>query len=1724
MLTKEAANAILRQWRVSPDLPEDELSQGNTRFFAQYERLPAPLKKIAFALASLDEQGEPNKKKDGDSAEQARRANLKALLKLPAAKQLQLLKIPLPRMAEQVVRALDWMKGMPYQVSYGRKAYRAPQHPLYAFSRQENVVNSLLQAAEIYREEVLTPEWLAIWAPYAHPSWHSLESVAVPLLASVIDQGGKEADEVLELLLQCGRNEHEHGTMGRHVLGALLSANRVEGWEFVEKLLLAAQRQEGLRQVILETIDLSHPEAFARLLKLIEDENLVRFSAVTRALNVWLGYAWDSESTRVVNQSISKLRTFLEDPAAQQTAVTGDDPESAYLALWSIALRDVDQSIAPATKLLHSKRVELRYVATVHLCNLRLPQLTTQPLLRAIDDEDLRIASLAANSIDSGPQDEDEDEVEVQKPTKKPAALIEPLERLVNRLPAKPEVQAALVWPWTETKLDRSHIAARLASALEGHPPARVVPYLPMLDVWHRARLIAEMAKAAKWPPELREMMIRLAGDTASQVREAAIKALHNIELTQDECIALEGLLTRKAADLRIALLGLLKKRSDEQALASADRLLASKQSPQRLAGLELVRELKEQARDVAACQTRAESYRRAHKKLAKDEQTHLAAIEAQASPSAGYTLENGLGLLDPSKRSTGQPPRARKCVFWTPAAKACLQSLDDLIHEHREEPVTIYKQVVLLGTVTYGFPHAHRGKKALKELPLREIWEGWLKARKKSLRDKDGLELYRAQLVNEFHSDYSFEEKTTWAKRSPARQPLHDLLQFDFPKLRYPQLVERLLDWLLLLEPPAQANAFLIDCFETLCAAIPEKDHEQLNPAFAKLKAPSSRFYSYRESEFQDWRNDSPVAFWHSRIEISLRWSDLGKDLIERLWKLMCWFDQPVPNAMRYRPSESLLLAAYLQKIATLDDFTDSLVGPREIHGYSRNFSLLSRFTHRRTDRLATDFLNSSPALQQLLTDVRARILDIELVRGDTATVATAPAHDLQSLTGIDTLRRILHALGKNSFKAGSPYGTKSHAAESFTHLAEITNPAETDTPEYFRKVMKAAVAAKEFPEERLIQLAFLAPQWVPYLEAYFEWPGMAEGVYWFLAHMSFLWGSDAGERAAEGAGIVEEQEEDSSDTDANESAEDDDSTENATEAAEPEQPKLSPWQKLILERTPLTEAERSCGAIDVAWFHRVHTGLGKKRWEQLAQAARYASTPAQARKARLIAEVLLGEANLKDLIAGIEQRQLKDNVRLIGLFPLPNGAKREAELKLRFQVLQAYQQYARGLSGLTKPQAMLALDIGLKNLAATAGYADPLRLEWALGAEELQDLAKGPVAITKDGVTVTLQLDSEAQPTVSVARGTQPLKAAPAAVKKTPAVADLYARAKDIKRKSSRMRGALEQCMCRGDTFSSKELASLMGHPLVAPLLRRLVLVGEGILGYPVQNGKALQDCDGKLEPVKKDETLRIAHPHDLFVAKNWSTWQRDCFQAERIQPFKQVFRELYVLTSQERSDREASRRYAGQQVSPRQAAALWATRGWNSGDAVFKTFHDIELTATVEFNHGITTPLEVEGLTIDSIEFSQRVNGLLKTLPLAKVPPRIFSEVMRDCDLVVSVAHRGGVDPEASASTVEMRASLIRETAQLMGLKNVKTKANQAVITGHFSNYTVHLGSGTVHRMPGGSLCIVPVHAQHRGRLFLPFADDDPRSAEVLSKVLLLSRDQEIQDPSILEQLRN
>ena len=164
---------------------------------------------------------------------------------------------------------------------------------------------------------------------------------------------------------------------------------------------------------------------------------------------------------------------------------------------------------------------------------------------------------------------------------------------------------------------------------------------------------------------------------------------------------------------------------------------------------------------------------------------------------------------------------------------------------------------------------------------------------------------------------------------------------------------------------------------------------------------------------------------------------------------------------------------------------------------------------------------------------------------------------------------------------------------------------------------------------------------------------------------------------------------------------------------------------------------------------------------------------------------------------------------------------------------------------------------------------------------------------------------------------------------------------------------------------------------------------------------------------------------------------------------------------------------------------------------------------------------SPSDIEAPTLEWVVFSDRKT--FTPIKIGEIPDVIYSEVMRDVDLAVSVAHAGGVDPETSHSTIEMRKAIVECNLELFKVQNVRLEGNHAVIDGKHGQYTVHLGSGVVHQMGNAMLFVVPVHSQQRGRIFLPFVDDDPKTAEIMSKILLFAEDTKIKDPNILSQIR-
>ena len=1635
MLKREIVQERLKAFQV------DDWAERRT---AALEALPDVLNQIGQSLLGL------NGKQRRDSWQA-----IDAVSTLSLQDRRQLFSAIFPQIGDYVEATYDLMLQLPYQNGYTRRAFRSSQSAHHTGKRGQWLY-SLLGITQDYEQPL---DWYAAWSPYIGYGADCLGLV----FAAAINQGDEIGERVFNILCDSARGDHEIGAMGRHVTRALLVAERPEGWQLMENMLVAAQRQEGLRQVILETVDEAHPQAFRRMLRVILEQNLVRFSATIRAADVWFGLGWDVDQRRWVQESLEQVLTLLEQP--EKVSLAGDEPNRLYLGLWSLAFKDVEQAIEAAQTVLQTGQVEQRFVAAYLLRQLDIPESRTA-LVFSLSDDDLRVAGQAFFALSHYSAKADEGD------------LFEALEAFLQRFSVKETVLKPLVWPWMEATIDRASIADELVRRQQERPVHCLLPYVAMMGHWGKRQLAEQLAKSQSWDEAIAEATFELLRDRSSYVREEMIRQLqlHGYVPSDTEAKTLEALMTRKAADLRRGVISLLLKQTDTAVVASAERLLKASKLPQRLAGLELLDQLQQAERtDVRPI---AEQYGEDHSKLTASEQELLDKLLAGEQDVP--TLDDSLGLAPPSQRTKPIRPEIPQnpIPLVTDEARAVLHSLDDWVDQHRTTSVpNQWGEPGLLGNIRwFPFPDTKLSlAENLKKLPLADVWQLWLAEH----GPRDSLELVRAAATFGGGCRYVVGGYRFFDEPPPPGwiQALTEQWYVSTEKLQYPAIVNGVLQWLLWLEPPRQMAAQFLNAAQYTLATILEQTSAEQR-------------YDWRNTRLMGW-----LALARSHYQqYSADWND---QQIQQLWLLLRWVDEPeddslprwqrLENAKSYGqqyeqvkdggfvarqcPDLNEVMVAFGVGAATEADVYDQLLSSRQTVGRygGHNFAELQRLTKRKGDPL----LKTYPQLGEMVERCRDRILAIELSRGDLPTAATAPALALNSIQGIAVVVKLLQNFGKEKFARGWLWDSQSKSSV-FSHLCRVSFPAEADTPKAFTEAVKAA----GIPEQRLVELAVYAPQWTRYVEHSLGWPDLAEAVWWFHAHTKDnSWQVDAAIREL--------------------------------------------WAAQIAELTTLSSQDLVDGAVDVAWFQRVYQRLKAERWAKLNEAAKYASGGAGHKRAQLFADAMLGEIKRTELVNRIQDKRHQDAVRALGLLPLAKGKKCQTDLLERYQIIQEFVRTSRKFGSQRQASEKLAARIGMENLARTAGYPDPQRLEWAMEGVAIADLAAGPVSVAIDEVTVSLSLTDTGTPQIDVIKKGKPLKNIPAKLRKNPDIKALQERKRDITRQASRMRVSLETAMCRGDEFTGAELKQLLTHPVLKPILQQLVFVDETLetWGYLVDN--ALQSYDGSQIALTAKMRLRLAHPVDFARGETWHLWQQYCFDQGLVQPFKQIFRELYVLTTAEQQGCD-SRRYAGHQINPRQALALLGQRGWvtHPEEGVRRTFHDENLLVWIDFEEGWYTPTEVEGFTLDQVCFVDRQHH--KSVAVRDVPPRVFSEVMRDLDLVVSIAHQGGVDPEASASTVEMRAALIRETSRLLNITNVELQDSHALIEGQLGNYTIHLGSATVHRQPGGALCIVPVHSQHRGRLFLPFADDDPKTAEVVSKVLLLAKDKAIKDPTILEQL--
>jgi hypothetical protein len=287
----------------------------------------------------------------------------------------------------------------------------------------------------------------------------------------------------------------------------------------------------------------------------------------------------------------------------------------------------------------------------------------------------------------------------------------------------------------------------------------------------------------------------------------------------------------------------------------------------------------------------------------------------------------------------------------------------------------------------------------------------------------------------------------------------------------------------------------------------------------------------------------------------------------------------------------------------------------------------------------------------------------------------------------------------------------------------------------------------------------------------------------------------------------------------------------------------------------------------------------------------------------------------------------------------------------------------------------------------------------------------------------------------------------------------------------------------------------------------------------------------------------------------------WRLRLEEAGVTQPFKQAHREIYLLTDAERATATYSNRFAAHILRQHQFQALCQQRGWfyrlqgawDSHNTPTLELPRWDLSAEIDVEPSAADEAALSGhaiyltVTTGQLRFTRPARAgryaARPAVPLSEVPPHVFSEVLRDVDLFVSVCSVGN-DPtwfdagpaeqrdywwnfaygELSASTVARRETLARLLPRLRQLEGRwELRERFLHVQGDLRAYRIHLGSGNVQLEPNAQhLCIVPGPGSDlAGGLRLPF-EGDTGLALIVSKALLLANDRTIKDPTIVRQI--
>lgn len=1630
---------------------------------------------------------------------------------------------------EDYYRIIDQFQNFQYTAGAYRRTIRTKNldvHIKHAFRLLYSymVFSAYHVTIEDYLMDKLSPEALDF---KRHDTYYGKLHLSCfdDILAARINAGDTS---VIQAVMDAFLSENNTVIVTTDMIRGVVKSSAKDLHELLSKFLVAARLQEGVRQVVCENADCGVPAAFLTIVDAISRENLIRFSAVKRAVATWTGLCDEANMDRITDKVFADIQAAVNNPDLARQMTQTNDSIHIMIGLFCLGFYEVEDALAQMKRIAHNgtknQLLTISYYNRMVQDRELTRRIATFTFERYTDDYEMLAAYMPTymenteyyvgqtfETKDGKYHYEDTDVEYIYKSV--PVRYLfddeaqarkhyEILKYAYQNMKKRKQEYNPCIFPWYSVVLERSDFVSRMSliaySLQDQMLIDEVCGMLSDVDGTYSSRRqhIRMLLHNPKTEIQRRALISYIA-DKETYARRTAYSILSGMTLSDAEYEQLEGYLKYKTEAIRQFVLKLLEKRNEQDLQRSIERLLASGQENMRLAGLDLVK-------------TQCQRYPEKQEWYAEFVQTGIGDISIYTEQEKILVDEIcGKGGAGEILSTEGYGVYDLKATVNLPEQTADKKVLSDYFSLSKQELDKLYVQLT-------AFVDAHaKDEYVSADGETRLLGNGLeMKVRDYSLPVHEQYPF--PELWQEFYDKYIKTPKTFWnmyMAMEPGfeRSDIKDIRGFlaaertvfsacgsdyEIPDKKYMSkgyFQGNMLSRILTIIKSMQGLSFPREVAASAClyaASLPEnqkwyakteKDRRYYYVDDTPSPFVKTRKFGHLSNRLGRWKDDAEFAetfYIYYRLDESYRFQEHKNE--------------------RYNSrnqSNFLSMYSYI-KAYTLGLISADIVYKNafETLGLSIAVEQLGCFIREKLTRrnllelkdyMPVDmeketidkedpFYQAGKMFYKKIVDT---MLDVELKRGDSPTVFSDAIKKITCVYGLSRLMPILTALGKDTLDRNTYYywsATGTGKRECLSHLLQVCYPLEEDTVEKLAKEVKE----RKISKERLIETAMYAPQWLDLMEAYLGCDGFKSGCYYFMAHMNERF--DDKKKA------------------------------------------------MIAKYTPLTPEELNDGCFDVDWFFEAYEKLGEEMFTKLYKAAKYISDGNKHSRARKYADAALGKVTREELEQTIEEKRNKDLLMSYGILPVED----EADELHRYEFLQKFLKESKQFGAQRRASEAKCVEVALKNLATTAGYADDLRLILAMETALVTSNEAYFKGITIDEYTLRIVVNLQGKAELQIEKAGKILKSVPAAMKKDETYLAIREFATKLKNQYSRCVQMFERAMEEQELYTFAELKKLCQNPVTKAILTNLVYVildsdgKETIrLGLLCEDGLGMEDSEGASIDVAEDGKLRVAHPFDLYRSGRWNRYQKLMFTKQqetgKKQPFKQVFRELYVKLPEE-MEADKSRMFAGNQIQPAKTIGALKSRRWIADyeNGLQKIYYKQNIIATIYAMADWFSPADTEEPTLEYVVFYDRKT--FRQMKMSEVPDIIYSEVMRDTDLAVSVAHAGGVDPLTSHSTIEMRKVIVAFNLELFQLENVTLEGTHAFVKGKYAEYSIHLGSGVIHQVGGHQIHVLPVHSQRRGKLFLPFIDEDPKTAEIMSKVLLFAQDEKIKDPYIMEQI--